>query len=228
MAISIPSILDTQINLLKTYLRPVTDAVSHTESHPYPPHVHNNRVADVIRILTDLCNSGTLTATAGSATSVTDANAFTGVNSLVNCTARFNGNITPALANVSARILSNTVSILYFAPGALPATPQVGDTFVVEWTAVDKDLAVLDGGKGLGNSHSSVYGSGPNLINAMMVILGQLGAAVPSYLTAAAAHPFSWGSPFVGGGSRGHGGAEILANCLESVRNAVAAWTVPT
>lgn len=227
MAITIPALLDTQLDALQAALRPVQNGTTLTASFVAAPYPLGNRIADIMRLLIDLCDSGTLTATGGTATTVSDTGAFTGVNSLVNCTATFNGNVTAALAGVSATILSNTVDALTFAPGALPGTPAAGDTFTVAWTAIDKDLAKLDEGKGLSNSASNPYGPGPSLINALLVATGQLGATPSAELTAAAAQPFGLGSPHAGGETRGSAGAIVIAALLEEFRDAIEAYTAP-
>ena len=106
--------------------------------------------------------------------------------------------------------------------------PVAGDTYVVEFTAMDDKLAVLDQGKGLGNSQANVLGSGPMFMGAVMLSLELLGASVPSYISAAAAEPFGIGSPHMGGGGQGHAGAMLISAALTDVRDAVAAYTVPT
>lgn len=227
MSISIPAIVDTQLANLKATLLPVQDNVTKTASSPVPPYVQGNRVADLFRQLTGLIDAGPLTATGGTATSVQDTGAFTGVNSLVGAKVTFTGNVTPALAGKSAYVLTNTTGALFFAPGAIPATPQTGDTYSVEFTSVDGDLAVLEGGKSLGDSQSNPYGAGPSLINAMMKLISQLGGALPSWLDFHAAEAFHVGSPHGGAGSYGHGGAQLLASGIQLVRDTVAAYTKP-
>lgn len=227
MAIVIPAILDTQLTALKNTLLPVTDNVTKTSSQPVPPYVSGNRTADLLKLLTGLIDSGTLTATAADATSVSDTTAFTGVNSMVGATVTFVGNVTAALAGVKAVVISNTVTKLNFAPGALPVAGDVGDEFTVEFTAIDPDIAILAGGKGLGDNCSMPYAPGPTFINAVVKLLQLLGAAVPSYLNAAAAEPFHIGSPHAGAGSLGHGGGYLIAGALQAARDAVAAYTAP-
>lgn len=163
-------------------------------------------------------NAGT-TASVGGGT-------YTGVNSLTGSKATFTGNVTAALAGASATILSNTTSALVLQ-GTLPAVPQTGDTFVVEFAAIDADIVVLAGGKGSGDRCCDPYASGPSFINATMKLLQLLGAAVPAYLTPAAAEPFHIGSPLAGAGSQGHGGGYLIADALQQARDAVAAYTKP-
>jgi len=356
MAIVIPALLDAQLDALQVELRPIEDAVTKADSFPTPPYVRGNRVADIIRLFTDLCNSGTLTGTgihtaadatnvitapaatdqgtanallndikamynlhrvmvgsnehigadvtnivtaanasdlatsltlaadinaifnahlalnaatghygadianvllvadptdldtvvafantaaaaytahiadidAGSVRSACDNAAITGVNSLVGATITFNGNVTAALAGLTRVVNANSVNLLQFAE-ALPSAPAVGDTFTVDWSTVDKDLDVLTGGKGMGNSQSDPYGPGPSLINALMVIISQLGGSLPAYMDAKTdAEPFSVGSPQAGGGTLGSGGAALIADALEVMRTTIVAWTVPT
>jgi hypothetical protein len=227
MAIVIPSIITAELTAVRNTLLPVVDAVTHTSSQPYAPYLDGNRAADLLKLLTGLIDSGTLTATAGDATSVSDTTAFTGVNSLVGATVTFAGNVTAALAGVKAKVISNTVTKLNFAPGALDVAPDVGDEFTVEFTALDADIAILAGGKGLGDHQCLPYAVGPTFINAILKLLQLLGAAVPSYLTPAAGEPFHIGSPFAGAGSQGHGGGYLIADALLQAKNAVAAYTAP-
>jgi len=158
---------------------------------------------------------------------LSDTSAFTTNNSLIGAKVTFTGNVTAALAGATAYVLSNTVTLLNFAPGALAAIPKTGDTYAVEYTVIDKEITVLDGGKGTGAAQVNPYANGPSFINAAMIILARLGASVPSYLTAAAAQPFGIGSPYAGGGSRGSGGGMLMADALQAIRNAVAAYTKP-
>jgi hypothetical protein len=120
--------------------------------------------------------------------------------------------------------LANTLT---FAIGVLPGTPQVGDTYVLEFTAIDSDLDALDAGLGLGATAPGVYDNGPSMINAFMKLLGRIGT-VPSYLDAAAAEPFGLGNPHGGGnGVTAHGGGALISAAIVACRDAVAAYTAP-
>jgi len=364
MAISIPALLDAQLDALQVTMRPVEDGATFTDSFSAAPYVRGNRVADIVRLFTDLCNSGTLTGVgvhtaadatnnisvaplctdqaeantllnalddgtgesgggmsahflivgsnehigadvtsdlsgavaattlgtsitlanlikeqfnihlalngatghygpeltnkirspdasdlasvivlanelrtkynahcanikAGSVNSVIDNAAITTVNSLIGATITFAGNVTTALAGLTRVINSNTVNHAWFME-ALPAAPAVGDTFTIDWSTVDASLDQLTGSKGMGNSQSDPYGPGPSLINALMIIIEQLGGTLPAYMDVSAdAEPFSIGSPQAGGGSLGSGGLILIADALEVMRTTIAAWTVP-
>lgn len=237
--IAIPAIVDSQLANILADLRPAYHSDTHTYTSSKPPYAMGNRVADVLRMLTGLIDvTAWLSATGGTATSVIDVGAFVGVNSLIGCKVTFQGNITPALAGVVAYVISNTTDALSFAGGALPATPQVGDGYKVEFAAIDSDLTVLENGKGSGNSQSNPYGAGPSLINALTKLIVQLGGALPSCLVRVTdgvtkatiydpAEAFHIGSPHAGAGSFGHGGAALVADALQLVRNTVAAYTKP-
>jgi hypothetical protein len=227
MAISIPTNLDSDITSFRATLEPINVAATDQDLLPLPPCAQSNRVADLLRQLTGLIDSGTLTATAGSTTSVTDTGAFTTANSLIGCVVTFNGNITAALASTTATVISNTTDVLNFAPGDLAATPQVGDTFTLEFTAIDSDLDALDGGLGLGSTAPGVYDNGPSMINAFMKLLDRIGT-VPSYLNTAAAEPYGLGNPHGGGnGITAHGGGALISAAVVACRDAVAAYTAP-
>lgn len=232
MAISIPALVDTQLTALKNTLLPVQDVATNIASSAVPPYMLGNRAADLLTILTGLIDATGLTATGGTATSVQDTGAFTGVNSLVGAKVTFDGNITAGLANVEGYVVSNTVNELFFAAGVLPATPAAGDTFAVEFASVDADLSAMAGGKGLGASSSNPYGPGPSFVNAVAKLIGALGATAPSYLDTqakitAVAEAFGVGSPHAGAGSQGHGGAALVADMLQQARDAVAGYTAP-
>jgi hypothetical protein len=240
MAIAIPAPVDALLAALQAELRPKTDVATNTSSSPTPPYARGNRVADLLSLLTGLIDVSGLTATGGTANSVQDTGAFTGVNSLVGAKVTFVGDTTAALAGVYAIVASNTVNELVFGAqvydasgnvlGALPGTPAAGDTYGVEYAAVDTELAVLSGGKGLGSSQSNPYSDGPTMAGAMVKLIELLGGTLPSYLDPAApeAEPFGLLSPHgAGDGQYGHAGATLLADALQVVRDTVAAYTVP-
>lgn len=232
MAISIPALVDAQLAALRATLLPQFDAATNTSSSPAPPYVLGNRAADLMKLLTDLIDATGLTATGGTAASVQDTGAFTGVNSLIGCKVTFVGNVTAALAGVEAYVVSNTVNELFFAAGALPGTPAAGDTYSVEFTAVDVDLEEMADGKAVGSSASNPYGSGPSFVNATAKLMTAAGATFPDYMDTqdkitALATAFHIGSPHAGAGSQGHGGAALIADMLQQFRDAVAGYTKP-
>jgi hypothetical protein len=61
MTIAIPAILDTQIAALRASIEPVLDAATNIASSPHPPMVNANRYADLLDLLCELVDSGTLT-----------------------------------------------------------------------------------------------------------------------------------------------------------------------
>lgn len=233
MAIVIPAVVDTQIDNLRNELLPNPSAATDTEASSKPPIVKINRFADLLRILTDLIDSGTLTETAGgSAAQFTDAGAFTGVNSLVGATFTFDAaTTTVALRGVSRRVASNTVNDLVFDT-VLPANTAIGDVGVLEFTSIDKDLDAMEQTKGLGDGAPNPYGPGPSLANASIVLMTLLGATLPPYLDGATgianAEPFGLFNMHGGGdGLYGHGGATLVADLIQQLRDAVAGYTAP-
>jgi hypothetical protein len=232
MAISIPTILDTLLTNLRAELEPVVTAATNTASMPRAPYVNANRVADLINELVGLIDSGTLTATTGSETDgFTDSGAFTGVNSLVGATFTYAAaTTTVALRGVVRTVQSNTVNKVVFSEATV--ANQVGDTGTLEFTTVDTNITALRQGKSTGDSASNPYGPGPQLIDAGIKLLTQLGATVPDYLTGAVgianAEPFGLGSPHGGGNANyGHGGAILMGDLAQRVRDAVAGYTAP-
>jgi hypothetical protein len=232
MSISIPALIDTQLGALQATLRPKQDGATNIASSPVPPYVLGNRAADIMQLLTDLVDAAGLTATGGTAASVQDTGAFTGVNALVGAKVTFVGNVTAALAGVETYVVSNTVNELFFAAGALPGTPAAGDTYSVEFTSVDADLAALANGKSLADSASNPYGPGPSFVNAVAKVMQAFGATMPYYMNTqdkitAIAEAFGIGSPHAGAGSQGHAGAALIADMLQQFRDAVAGYTAP-
>ena len=227
MAITIPALLDAQLQAVQATLRPVVDGATNTASLPTPPYARAGRAVDVMRLLTNLIDSGTLTATGGTATSVSDTGAFTGTDTLIGCKVTFTGNVTAGLAGAEAYVISNDANTLNFNAGALPDTPAAGDTYSVEFTLIDEQLAVLDKSKGLGGSASDVYGFGPTMVQAFMLLIEQLNGTMPAYLTLDTPNPFDIGSPIMGGGTLGHGGGILLADALQVFRDTIEAYTAP-
>lgn len=232
MTITIPALLDTQLTALKNTLLPKQDPATNIASSAVPPYALGNRAADLLREFTNLIDAGPLTATGGTATSVQDTGAFTGVDSLVGAKVTFTGNVTAALAGISAFVTTNSVNELFFAAGALPATPAIGDTYSIEFTSVDADLDAMAGGKGKADSASNPYGPGPSFVNAVAKLMGALGHTPPGYLDSqakiqAVAEAFGIGSPHAGAGSQGHGGAALIADMLQQARDAVNGYTAP-
>jgi hypothetical protein len=172
---------------------------------------------------------------AGSVSSVIDQGAFTGVNYLVGSTVTFTGNVTSALAGVTATVAANTVNLLRFLQ-PIPVAAAIGDTFTLAFSAIDNDLIAMKGGKALGDTAVNPYGSGPSMINALVKLISQLGGSVPAYLartvdgvthevTYDPAEPFSFGNPH--GGGVGHGGLMLIAAAMQTARDTVAAYTKP-
>jgi len=227
MSISIPAILDTQLANLKASVLPHTDATTHTAAAT-DLFVRGNRVGDLLRCLTALIDTTGLLAVAigSSTTAVKTAGAFTRVNSLVGAKVTFLGDVTPALAGVTAFVVSNTTNTLNLNK-VLPSAPGDNDTFSVEYAAVDAEIDSMSGGKGLGDSASNPYGFGPTMISALVRLIGQLGGAVPAWLSAATV-PFTVGSPFAGGSAGGHGGGALIASALQLVRDTIALYTKPS
>lgn len=221
MAIAIPTVVDNRLASLKASILPHTDAITCTSavSSLFPS---GNQIADLLELLTNLIDSGTLTATAGSTTSVTDAGAFTGVNSLIGCEITFDGNVTAVLTGVSAIVLSNTVNTLTL-DRTLSDAPQAGDTFTLVFAAVDPLISAIRGGKLMGEAGYDPYRSGLTVVAALYQLIEQLGGVIPSWLKT---EPFTVGNPYAGG-STGHGGSQLFASALQLARDTVAAYTAP-
>jgi len=196
-------------------------------------------LADCITLANEMLtkyNAHLANISAGSARSVIDNAAFTGVNSLVGSTITFDAaTTTVALQGVVAKVVANGVNdlrVVSTTGGDLPAVPAVGDEFVLTFTTIDADITALRQGKSTGDTAPNPYGPGPSIANAAIKMLTQLGATLPDYLTGATgianAEPFGLMSPHgAGDGAHWHGGATLMGDIALRVRNAVAAYTVP-
>jgi hypothetical protein len=229
MAIAIPALVDAQINALRATVQPNATVATSTASLPLPPYARVKVAGDLLRILTDLIDSGTLTATGGDTVTFTDTGAFTGVNSLVGCTFTFAAaTTTAALRDVSRTVLSNTVNSLVLgnAGNPLPASVAASDTGTLSWDRVDAQLESVEGGKPAGSSTPNTLYRGRALGNAMVILVEQLTGTAPTW-AAEVADQFGAMNPLAGGGDRGSGGGIAWAQWLLEVRNAVAAYTAP-
>lgn len=137
-------------------------------------------MATVLDLLQDgLDQTTALTATGGTATSVVDGAATFVAGQQVGNVVIFAGNVTATLAGVEARVVRNTATTLFFADGALPATPQSGDEYTIRGGIFDTHIEDLREGKSLADSPAgSLYGESRTVQDALMLGLRQL-AGVP-------------------------------------------------
>jgi hypothetical protein len=135
-------------------------------------------MASVLELLMNALDKSTpLTATGGTATSVVDAGAFV-ANTQVGNTVVFTGNVTAALAGKSAVVVSNTANALFFAAGAIPASPVAGDTYTIVGSMVDAAISDLRDGRGSASAPAgNVYGDSRVVTDALVRIVQQLGGA---------------------------------------------------
>ena len=136
-------------------------------------------MASVLEVLQDaLDQPSALTATGGTARSVQDTGAFA-ANTQVGNIVRFTGNVTSALAGVEAAVVSNTADELFFASGALPATPVAGDTFTIRGALVEDIIEKLRDGRGPASSPAgNEYGDSRLVVDALVRMARQLGGTV--------------------------------------------------
>lgn len=135
-------------------------------------------MASVLELLQDALDSGTLTATGGTATSVQDTGAYV-ANSQIGNVVTFTGNTTAALAGVSATVVSNTTGALFFANGALPATPAAGDTYTIRGAIVEAIVSKLRDGRSSGSAPAgNLYGDSRLVTDALVRLTRQLGGTV--------------------------------------------------
>lgn len=140
------------------------------------------RAQDMASVLELLQNAldlpAALTATGGTATSVQDTGAFV-ANSQIGNKVIFTGNTTAALAGVEAVVVSNTANALFFANGALPATPAVGDTYRIVGALVEPIVEELRDGRSSGSAPAAnVYGDSRLVVDALVRMIRQLGGSV--------------------------------------------------
>jgi hypothetical protein len=112
-------------------------------------------MATALELLQDALDLPTHAATGGSATSVVDGGApYTADNEIGNVVV-FDGNITPGLAGVEARVISNSTTALNFAAGDLPEP---------------------DAPRG------NVYGESRNVQDALLLVMARLRASLDATL----------------------------------------------
>ena len=136
-------------------------------------------MASVLEVLQDALDlSAPLTATGGTARSVQDTGAYV-ANTQVGNRVVFTGNVTAALAGKSAIVVSNTANELFFANGAIPATPASGDTYTIVGALVDPIIAELRDGRGSGDSPAgNQFGDSRLVTDALVRMTRQLGGTV--------------------------------------------------
>ena len=138
-------------------------------------------MASVLELLQDALDAaGPLTAVSGTATSVTDGASTFEADTQVGNIVTFTGNVTAGLAGVEAVVISNDTTTLNFASGALPEAPAVGDTYSIRAAFLDKYIEDLREGKGLADAPAgSVYGEHRVVLDALCLLIRQLGGTVP-------------------------------------------------
>jgi hypothetical protein len=136
-------------------------------------------LASVLELLQDGLNqTSVLTATGGTSTSVQDTGAFTAGQQIGNLVV-FTGNTTAALADVEARVVSNTTGALFFAADALPATPAAGDTYRIYGGIADTCIEQLRSGRSLGDAPAAnLYGDERLVRDTIIRMIRQLGVTV--------------------------------------------------
>ncbi len=151
-----------------------------TTSMPAAQYLRAQDLSIVFDLLQDaLTQTANLTATGGSATSVVDGAATFVANTQVGNVVTFAGNTTAALAGVTARVVSNNTTTLFFASGALPATPQAGDTYTIRGGCFDTLIDSLREGAARGNNPvGNLYGDANVVYDALVRGITQLGGTV--------------------------------------------------
>ena len=135
-------------------------------------------LASVLELFQDALDlPAALTATGGTTRSVQDTGAFV-INTQVGNRVTFGAaTTTVALRGVSAVVTSNTANELFFA--SLPATPVVGDTYIITGALVDPIIAKLRDGRGAGDSAAgNLYGDSRLVTDAFVRMTRQLGGTV--------------------------------------------------
>jgi hypothetical protein len=116
--------------------------------------IRSQDMSAVLELLTGAMDTGTLTATGGTASTLVDgASTFVPNSSQVGNTLTFAaGTTTVALRGLSYVIQDNTGTTLTFTT-ALAGTPVSGDTYTIEATMVDAAISALRGtGRGLADA----------------------------------------------------------------------------
>lgn len=158
----------------------VSGAASNNNIDSYPINfLRAQDMASVLELLQDALDlPAVLTATGGTARSIQDTGAFV-ANSQIGNTVLFTGNVTAGLAGKSAVVVSNTANELFFANGAIPATPAVGDTYRIVGSLVQDIVSKLRDGRASGDSPAgNEYGDSRLVTDALVRMARQLGGTV--------------------------------------------------
>ncbi len=105
------------------------------------------------------------------------------VNAMAGQKVTFTGNVTAALAGVTAIVASNTAGVLTFTT-TLPAAVAAGDTYTISGAIFDKHIASLREGKAFGEAPpGNMYGSALIARDALVLALQQSGTPASLALT---------------------------------------------
>ncbi len=178
---ALPTVVTDYLTAIKDSLQQGSDLGSNVRGAALN-YLRAQDMATVLDLLQDgLDQTSVLTATGGTARSVQDTGAFTAGQQVGNIVI-FTGNVTAALAGVEARVVTNDTGELFFADGALPATPAVGDTYTIRGGLMDAQIAELREGKSLADSPSgSVYGEVRSAMDALVLSIRQVSGADANY-----------------------------------------------
>lgn len=178
---ALPTVVTDYLTAIKDSLSQGTDLGSNVRGAALN-YLRAQDMATVLDLLQDgLDQTSALTATGGTARSVQDTGAFTADEQVGNIVI-FTGNVTAALADVEARVVSNTANELFFADGALGATPAAGDTYTIRGGIFDTHISELREAKSLADAPAgSVYGENRSVMDALVLGIRQISGSDATY-----------------------------------------------
>ena len=172
---ALATVVTNYLTAIKTALQQGTDLGSNVRGAAQN-YLRAQDMATVLELLQDaLDQTSNLTATGGTARSVIDGAGTFVPGQQVGNVVTFAGNVTSALAGVSATVFANDDRSLTFKD-ALPGTPASGDTYTIAGGIVADAISELREGKGLADSPAgSVYGDDRIVRDALVRAIRQLG-----------------------------------------------------
>ncbi len=135
-------------------------------------------MATALELLMDALDTVALTTVSGTTSSVTDGAATFVASRQIGNVVTFTGNVTAALAGITAVVLANTTTTLTFEAASLPAAPAAGDTYSIDGGFLDAIISDLRSGQGLADAPSSnVFGNSRLIQDALLQLVNRLRVA---------------------------------------------------
>jgi hypothetical protein len=174
---ALSSVVSTYLTAVKTALQTGSDLGSNVRGAAMN-YLRASDMATVLDLLQSAMTQTTnLTVVSGTTRSLTDSAATFVASTQIGNTVVFNGNVTAALAGVTAVVRANNTTTLAFED-TLSAAPAAGDTYKIRGTMFDKWISDLREGKNLADSPAgNLLGDYRSAFGGLLAGLERLGAS---------------------------------------------------